>query len=346
MAELTRFGPLIHLRAESNQQILHFRRGRLVRKGAGISYWFVRQSAAVAQVPTEDIETTFAFREMSADFQEVHVQGTLRFRCSDPERLAARANFSISLRNGLWLEPPLEKLAALWAQLAQEPTSTYVSGTSLREVLRSGPRPIQQAVEAALTTNREVAEIGVSLVSVRITQVSPSPDLEKALLTPTREAIQQKADEASFERRAMAVEKERAIKQNELSTEIELARRQEDLIRQQGSNRLSAVQQDSEAERARVEAEAERGKIQSAGASADERVRAEGRAAAQKLVGEAEAEVERLKAEAWKGAAPAVVLGAALGRFLGQIKNIENLNITPDLLGETLRRALSEKKTD
>ena len=99
-------------------------------------------------------------------------------------------------------------------------------------------------------------------------------------------------------------------------------------------------------EKVRVEAEAERGKIQSASASADERVRAEGKAAAQKLIGEADAEVERLKAEAWKHASPAVVLGVALGRFLGQIQNIETLNITPDMLGESLRRVLTEKKAD
>ena len=53
---------------------------------------------------------------------------------------------------------------------------------------------------------------------------------------PTREAIQQAADEATFQRRAQAVEKERAIQENELQNKIELARREEQLIAQKGQH--------------------------------------------------------------------------------------------------------------
>ena len=68
-------------------------------------------------------------------------------------------------------------------------------------------------------------------------------ELEKALRQPTREAIQQRADEATFQRRAMAVEKERAIAENELANRIELARREEVLVAQSGANdRLRATE--------------------------------------------------------------------------------------------------------
>ena len=44
------------------------------------------------------------------------------------------------------------------------------------------------------------------------------------------------SDKATFERRALAVEREGAIAENELQNQIELARRQEQLVAQNGAN--------------------------------------------------------------------------------------------------------------
>ncbi|MCL2778241.1 MAG: hypothetical protein FWD73_09570 [Polyangiaceae bacterium] len=57
--------------------------------------------------------------------------------------------------------------------------------------------------------------------------IRPKSEMEKAMEAPIRECIQQEADEAAFARRALAVEKERAIKENELKNQIELAKRDE-----------------------------------------------------------------------------------------------------------------------
>ena len=54
----------------------------------------------------------------------------------------------------------------------------------------------------------------------------PEPDVERALQTPARELVQQEADRATFERRALAVDSERAIAENELANQIELATRE------------------------------------------------------------------------------------------------------------------------
>jgi regulator of protease activity HflC (stomatin/prohibitin superfamily) len=332
MAEIRRYPFVSHLRAEPNQFILHFRKGKLVRKGAGLAYWFSPLSAAVAQVPVEDIEATFVFRELSADFQEVTVQLTLRYRCADPELAAARVSFTIALSHGVWLEQPLERLASLWSQRAQQPARAYVMAVPLVEAVRSGAQVIQSAVEEALRRDPEIQAGGLALVSVQVNRVAPTAELEKALQTPTREAIQQKADEASFQRRALAVEKERAIKENELATEIELARRQEELIRQQGANHLQAIRQEAESEKTRAEAEAER-----------QVLLAEAAANSRRLTGEAEADAEARRVAAWKDAPARVVLGLSLGELAGKIQTIQHLNITPDLLGEFVQRLVEEK---
>jgi len=186
MAHIRRFPLVCHLRAEPNQYILHFRKGKLVRRGAGIAYWFSPLSAAVAQVPVEDIETTFVFKELSRDFQEITVQCTLRYRCAEPEKAAARVNFALALDRGAWLEEPLERLASLWSQRAQQPARAHILRVPMVEAVQSGAQVIQAAMEEALRSDPEIEAGGLALVSLLVNRVAPSADLEKALQTPTR----------------------------------------------------------------------------------------------------------------------------------------------------------------
>ena len=88
---------------------------------------------------------------------------------------------------------------------------------------------------------QRIRGMGLEVVSVRVGAVKPVAEVEKALQVPVREGIQQEADEATFRRRAEAVEKERAIQENELQNQIELARREADLIERRGENERKRV---------------------------------------------------------------------------------------------------------
>lgn len=343
MADISRLGPLGHLRAEPNQFILHYRKGRLVRRGAGLAYWFNRWSAAVAQLPVEDCETTFVLRERSSDFQEVVVQCTVAYRIADPEKAAARVNFTISPRTGAWLEPPLERLAAFWSQVAQPPARGWITGVPVVEAVRSGADAIRRSIEESLGSNPEIAAMGLAVVGIQIQRVAPTAEVEKALETPTRESIQQKADEATFQRRALAVEKERAIKENELATEIELARQQENLIRQRGANALTEIRQAAEGEQAKVEAQVARQLTAAEGYAKESSVRTDADADARRKLAAAEVEAERARVDLWAGAPPRVAAGLALQQFAAKIETIQHLNLTPDLLGETFRQFLRDQ---
>src|SRR6185295_461470 len=163
------------------------------------------------------------------------------------------ANFTVSLESGHWVEKPLERLASFWAQRVRQPVRAHLVRLPLAEAVRSGAETVRGAVMVSLAADTETASMGLALVGVQIDQISPSPELAKALETPTREAIQQKADEASFQRRALAVEKERAIKENELATQVELARRQDDLIQRQNANKVLEAQGKADADKTRVQ---------------------------------------------------------------------------------------------
>ena len=336
MASISRIGLICHLRSEPNQFILHYRNGKLVRQGAGLSYWFSRLSAAIAQVPVEDCETTFMLNERTSDFQEVSVQCTLTYRISNPQQAAARVNFTVSLESGVWTERPLERLANLWSQVAQKPARAYLTTVPVVEAIGSGAERIQEAISQSLSADEELKGMGLAVVNAQVIQVTPTAELEKAVQTPTREAIQQKADEAVFQRRALAVEKERAIKENELATEIELARRQEELIQRQGANRLLEARQEAEAEQLKQESRLERERLEAESDARVQEIRSLAEAAAKKRLAEAEADGEAKRVEVWREAPQKVILGLALQHAATKLENIQHLNLTPDLVAQAL----------
>lgn len=343
MAHITRLAFWRHLRAEPNQYILHYRKGELARRGAGLTYWFLPLSAALAQVPVEDIETTFVLNERSADFQEITAQVTLTYRVIDPEKAARRVNFSISLEGGAWVEQPLRRLENLWAHWCLHPARACLIGMPVVEIVRAGAAETRDALEQSLRANAEIEAMGLALVSVQVDQVTPTAELEKALQTPTREAIQQKADEATFQRRALAVENERAIKENELATEIELARRQEDLIRQEGANQMLGVRQEAERQKFDVEAQAEREQIAARGQAQATLIEAQAETEARRQILEVETEAEARRVELWRDAPPAVALGLAAQRFADKVKTIQHLNLTPNLLNDLIQHMMMDQ---
>jgi hypothetical protein len=139
---------------------------------------------------------------------------------------------------------------------------------------------------------------------------------------PAREGIQQQADEATFERRALAVEKERAIQENELQNQIELAKREEQLIAQRGQNERRRTTEEVEAKRVEAEAQASRGRLQ-----------AETRAGNIRVVQDAKVEAERARMEIYRALSPQVIMGLAAQELAGKLHSIEHLNVSPELLG-------------
>jgi len=350
MAQITRFGIVRHLRSDATAFVLHFEGGALRREGRGLSFFFVPHAASVAEVPSDDREMPFLFHGRSADFQDVAVQGVVTYRVADPRRLAERVDFTIDLSRGLHLHQPLERLQLLLSQLAEQYAWTLVARTPIREVLAEGSERIRERIEQGFAT-APLAEMGLAVVSVRIGSVRPAPDVEKALEAPARERIQQQADEAAFARRALAVEKERAIQENELKNQIELTKRQEELIAQKGQNARRQAREEAESGRIAAEAKAQRGGIEAEAEVARRRAQAEAEAHATRVRGEAEAAAldlgekvrvgaERARMEAYREVPAGVLYALAAQTFAAKLERIEHLNVGEGTLGPALERLL------
>jgi len=205
---------------------LYWKGGRLRRSGRGLSFYFRALAANLAEIPLDDRDLTFLFHGRSSDFQDVVIQGVVTYRVENPEAIANRVDFSLDLNSGAYAKTPLEQLADRFTQLAQQHVWAIVTRTSLADLLKNGVQQVRAAIVDGFGADEGLKEMGLLVVSVRVSTMQPDAEVEKALQTPTRELIQQQADEAIFSRRALAVEKERAIAEAELQNRIELSRRQ------------------------------------------------------------------------------------------------------------------------
>jgi hypothetical protein len=309
--------------------VLHFKGGRLARSGRGVAYWFLPLSASVAEVPCDDRELAFLFHARTADFQDVTTQGVITYRVAAPEKVADRVDFSIDLVRGVWKQTPLEQIGHLLSQLAQQFAWDYVAHTPVRAVLAEGMDHVCEKIREGFAAHAPLAEMGLEIVAVRITGVAPTADLEKALQTPTRESIQQQADEATFQRRALAVEKERAIQENELQNKIELAKREELLIGQQGMNGKRLARESADAAAITAESVAARQRL-AAGAEAD----------SIRTIQTAKVEAEKGRIDIYRDLPSQVLMGLAARRFAGKLQRIDHLNLGSDVLGGALTELL------
>lgn len=288
---------LKHLRSESNMHIRRFRNGKLVKSGKGLAFWFIPMGTSIAEVPTDDRELQFIFRGRSRDFQEATIQGELIYRVVNPDCLADRIDFSIDLKSGLHRNQPLEQLSSLFTNTVQKYATRYIATKSIQQLVVDGPENILIAIEQGFANETVFAEMGLQIVSLGVNEISPVAELEKALQTPTREGIQQNADEATFQRRAMAVEKERAIAENELQSRIELAAREENLISQHGKNERRRVEEEAMAQETSVKALINRERMQSEGIALKAKLDAESKSERQRILSQSENEAQRLAAE-------------------------------------------------
>lgn len=335
MADITaRFG-WRHLRAAPTAHVRHHRRGALAHDGTGLSFWFRALTAALSEVPVDDRELSVSFHARTADFQDVSVQATVTYRISDPATAAARLDFSVDPDTGAWRAAPLEQIATLLTETAQQHALDVLARTPLASALADGVAAVRARITEGLAAEPRLPATGIEVVAVRVVAVRPEPEVERALRTPAREQIQQEADRATYERRAVAVERERAIAENELESRIELARREEQLVEQNGTNARRQAEENAAADAVRADAEAKR---------AVRLARAEAEAA--KEVGEARAGAQAAWLRVHGEVDPATLHALAATRLAENLPRIDSVTLSPDVLTGLLARLGGQREPD
>lgn len=344
MTAIRRLGPWVHARSEASAILALYRHGRLLRAGRGLAAWFLAQGGtSLVEIPADDRDHVIALSATTRDFQAVGVQGLATWRAAEPLLLAERLDFSVDPLSGLHMAEPIAQIGALIDSLVEGVVERHLAARDVAALLDEGIGPLQQAVEAELAATTRLAAIGVALAGVRLSNLAPSPELVRALRQPTLERLQQGADEATFARRAAAVEKEAAIARNETRARIRLEEERAALIARERDNERARAEAAAEAARIAAESEAETEAIATAAAARNRAVAAEAEAAATRLTDGAKLEAERVRADIAAGMPEVVVIAEALRHGLGAAR-IGTLNLGPDLvaqLGEAFGAALA-----
>ena len=207
-----------YLKVAPTTHVLEYRRGRLVRDGAGLSFFYFEPFSEIALIPLASTDSPFVFNEVTSDFQEIAVQGQLTYRTSDPKKLASVLDFSVQGKNRYRSDDP-NKLSERLTNATQILARSYIQKRTLREVLGEADGLVQ-LVQSQLGQAPVVAQLGIEILEFHIIGLKANPEMSKALQAQARENLLREADEAIFARRNSAVDMERTIRENELNTEI------------------------------------------------------------------------------------------------------------------------------
>lgn len=304
MATIRRYPFLSHVTVDTNSELLIARGGRIRSLGAGAATWFSPLGTALAEVPLEDLSFGSIVRGLTSDRQEITVQMALVVRLLDADLVARRFDFAIDHATGSWTGSPLQAVQTRIVERIQQIVAETVGRATLETVLATGFEQVGTELAAGLENAADLAAVGIAVLEARVLSLRADEDLERAFQTVTREAAQAEADRATYERRAQAVERERAIKENELNNRTELARRQAELVELEGAN-----------ERRRTEQTVERNR----------------------LLAESEREALAARLETLGSADRVAIIAALLPELAGVLPRIDALTVTPDMLGSAIR---------
>jgi regulator of protease activity HflC (stomatin/prohibitin superfamily) len=334
------------IKVEPTDYILQYKRGKIVREGAGLAFFCFGPTTSLVRIPTGSVDVPFIFKEVTTDFQEVSVQGQLTYRIADPKKLSQLMNFTLAPDGKEYASEDPKKLPQRLINHAQVLTRASLKSLSLRQALGQSDAlvaSLRQGLQSAETT----ASLGIEVLGLAILAIKPTPETSRALEAEAREQILREADGAVYARRNAAVEQERSIKENELNTEIAVENKKRQIKETQMEAEKSVQQKKREireAEMATQIAIEHKNKELVALSTTNAREEADSKAYAIAAVMKAlsSTDPKTLQALVNVGMKPGQLIALAFKELAEGADKIGQLNISPDLLRELLDKGTKE----
>jgi hypothetical protein len=328
-----------YIKFDSMTYVIRYKNGKLLKEGRGLSFFYTSFNSSIVAIPLGSNDLQFIFNESTGDFQKVSIQGQITYKVENPQQLAELLDFTVDEKARLKKDDG-EKLKQRLINEAQTATSSYIQGLKLKEALVNA-KTIENRIQDGLKISEAVRLLGVTVLAVNVVAVTPTPEMSKALETTTREALQQEADEAIYLRRNFAVEQERKIKESQLNTEIAVEEKQKQITEKKMEAEVMKAENARKLREMKVEADISvekqnntlvQIKIENQKKEADAKKYA------------LEASIEPFKNLDWKTIMainskgdPKLNIAIAFRELAENAQNIQNLNISPDLLNSLIQ---------
>ncbi len=271
------------------------------------------------------------------------MQGQVTYRVSDPLLTARLMDFSLKASGlGYASDDPL-KLGDRVGMQVQVIIQQKVQGLALKQALLSSADLARHA-EASLGKQAEIAALGLQILGVSILAIKPTPDIARALEAESREANLKAADDAIYLRRMAAVQNERAIRENELDTEVAVEDKRSQIEDAKMAAKASVMRKENALRAEQMDADVtleEHRKLYVNGQAANSRTLAEAEAARLDAVMKTFQAVDprTIQALASAGMNPAQLIAQAFGGIADKADKIGQLNMSPELLNSLLSSA-------
>lgn len=334
------------IKVEPTDFVLQFKGGKIVREGAGLSFFYYAPTSSLVRIPMGSVDVPFIFEEVTADFQTVTVQGQLTYRVADPRKLAQLMNFTVSSGGRSYASDDPGKLPLRLINITQVLTRASLKALSLRAALGQSDALVA-ALREELRKAEVIGSLGIEVLALSVLAIKPTPETARALEASAREQILREADEAVYARRNAAVEQERAIKENELNTEVAVENKKRQIKETQMDAEKSVQQKQHEIREAEMTAKIAletQNKDLVALATVNARDEADVKAYAMAGVMKAlsQADPKSLQALVSTGMAPGQLIALAFKELAENAGKIGELNISSELLSELLSRKASK----
>ncbi len=309
-----------YLKTPPTTYVMQHRGNRMVRQGAGESFFYFAPLSTLVTVPLGSVDVPFVFQEVTADFQEVTLQGQLTYRVAEPVKVSKLMDYTVDAK-GRYISDDPTKLNDRLIQMTQVGAHEFIQREQLENVLARGAS-LGADILQGLRKSEVTAMLGLEVLSLSIASVKPTPEMAKAMQAEAREQLLGRADQAIFARRNTAIELERQIKENELNTERAVEEKRREV-------RQAQMQADVAIEQQRAEL-------------VDQQV-ANNRKLAEAQTDTLRATLDALKSVDWKTLSTAMASGESRGliamafqQLAENASKIGRLDISPDLLSRLL----------
>ncbi|WP_028579479.1 SPFH domain-containing protein [Desulfogranum japonicum] len=335
-----------YFKADSSTYIIRSAGGNIVQEGKGLCFFYNTAYTSIEAIPMSIQEAPFIFSLQTADYQEIRIQGQAAYQIAAPARIAAMLNFTVKENGRAYISEDPMKLSDQVVRVLQSFIQVQVQSVTLRKALKLNQQLVE-LIKENLSQKTSLAELGIALVDITISSISPSPETARALEAEAREAILQEADDAIYLRRKSSVEQERTIREAELQTELIVQTKEQEIQESRIANERKTLRGKNETEQekmtAKIEIERRRRELVEEKAANDSKESdAEAYAIAARMRAFTELPVENLKALTLAGMNPEQLMAMALESLAGNAQKIGELNIGQEVFGQILRKAVQK----
>lgn len=331
---------------EPTDYVMKVKKGKIVEQGPGLSFFYNTMNTSMMVLPMTAFDMGFVYDDiMTSDFQKIHVQGDISYTITDYERASRMVDFSYRDSRKEYegtLSEAKTRMAKRIMNLTKVYITKFISARDVRGAIRSADE-LAEVLRNGLKEDETIQEFGLQVLAVSILGILPQPDTRKALEAATREEILKQQDDAIYKRRNAAIEQERAIKENELNTEIKVAEKAKEKKEREMETRrmLQEKQAELDAEKISndIQLEEERQRLVDL-QTENEKKKSDAKAYDSEVLLRtfAEVDTEIIKALAVSGMDSRALIAKAFVEIGDKADKIGVLNVSPDLL-ETLTGA-------